>query len=99
MRLTIFTFLFALLTTAAMAVAPHKSVIISYPNDTPQSVVDEAMAKIEKDGGKITHKYSEYSDFMHVIWSAGKEKRYTFPQVEAGASESADVDLLPDRDT
>jgi hypothetical protein len=59
MKLAIFTFLFALLTTTAMAVAPHKSVIISYPNDTPQSVVDEAMAKIEKDGGKITHKYSK----------------------------------------
>jgi hypothetical protein len=58
MKLAIFTFLFTLLSTTAMAVAPHKSVIISYPNDTPQSVVDEAMAKIEKDGGRITHKYS-----------------------------------------
>jgi hypothetical protein len=68
MRFAIFTFLFAFLTTAAMAVAPHKSVIISYPNDTPQSVVDEAMAKIEKDGGRITHKYSTSQAFFRSRW-------------------------------
>ncbi|KAF2711001.1 hypothetical protein K504DRAFT_466028 [Pleomassaria siparia CBS 279.74] len=41
----------------------HKSVIISYPNDTPQSVVDEAMESIEKAGGKITHKYNIIKGF------------------------------------
>jgi len=71
MKLAIFTFLFTLLSTAAMAVAPHKSVIISYPNDTPQSVVDEAMAKIEKDGGRITHKYSTSQAFLSLWMTSG----------------------------
>ena len=58
MRFVFIAFLAALLIVSVMAVAPRKSVIISYPNDTPQSVVDDAMASIEKNGGRITHKYS-----------------------------------------
>ncbi|KAF2792153.1 hypothetical protein K505DRAFT_308170 [Melanomma pulvis-pyrius CBS 109.77] len=63
MRFAFFSFLLALVTASAMAVAPHKSVIISYPNDTPQSVVDDAMESIEKAGGKITHKYNIIKGF------------------------------------
>lgn len=46
MRFALFSFLLALLAASAMAVAPLKSVIISYPKETPQKVVDEAMDAI-----------------------------------------------------
>jgi hypothetical protein len=42
-----------------MAVAPHKSVIMSWPNDTPDSVVEEAKQAIIAAKGVITHEYSE----------------------------------------
>ncbi|KAK5172645.1 uncharacterized protein LTR77_002765 [Saxophila tyrrhenica] len=42
----------------AAATVDQKPVIISYPKDTPQSVLDEAMETIRKAGGVITHEYS-----------------------------------------
>lgn len=48
-RISLFlTLVLVLLVAMASAVAPMKRVIISYSNDTPQSVVDQAMAEIEK---------------------------------------------------
>jgi len=46
MKLTILTILFALL-TVAFAAAPQKSVIVSYDDNTPQHVLDDAMAAIK----------------------------------------------------
>jgi hypothetical protein len=46
-----FTFLLSLLVAFfayAMATAPLKTVIVSYPGETPWNVVDEAIAAIEK---------------------------------------------------
>jgi hypothetical protein len=37
--------------------APQKQVVISYPADTPPSVIEKAIKEIEKDGGIITHEY------------------------------------------
>lgn len=48
MRFAFGIFLFALLAAFALAVAPQKPVIVSYPNDTPQSVIDQAMDAIKK---------------------------------------------------
>ena len=48
MKLTISLLLIALLAAFAAAAAPHKPVIVSYPNDTPQSVVEQAMEAIRK---------------------------------------------------
>ena len=42
MRFAIFSVLIALLVAYAAAVAPLKAVVISYPSDTPWSVLDEA---------------------------------------------------------
>ena len=42
MRTAIFTLLFALLAIAVLAKAAQKPVIVSYPNDTPDSVLIEA---------------------------------------------------------
>ena len=37
--------------------APQKSVIVSYPDDTPNNVVQQAMDAIKNAGGVITHEY------------------------------------------
>lgn len=57
MKLT--TFLVTALTVAsgALAVDVQKSVIISYPADTPNSVLDQAKDAIRASGGVITHEY------------------------------------------
>lgn len=56
MKFAILTILFALL-AVALAAAPQKSVIVSYPDNTPQHVLDDAMAAIKAAGGKVTHEY------------------------------------------
>jgi Mrp family chromosome partitioning ATPase len=39
------------------ALTPQKAVIVTYPEDTPSSVVDQAMDAIKEAGGIITHEY------------------------------------------
>ncbi|XTI95063.1 hypothetical protein V2W45_1443857 [Cenococcum geophilum] len=58
MRLAIFSLLVALLAAYVMAVAPQKSVIVSYPDNTPDSVLSKAKEAIVKAGGVITHEYT-----------------------------------------
>lgn len=44
--------------SGALAVdAPAKNVIVSFPFDTPASIVENAMDEIRKAGGIITHEY------------------------------------------
>ncbi|OCL08749.1 hypothetical protein AOQ84DRAFT_354327 [Glonium stellatum] len=57
MRLAIFSLLVVLLATYAMAVAPQKSVIVSYPDNTPDSVLSKAKQAVVEAGGVITHEY------------------------------------------
>jgi hypothetical protein len=49
--------LLALVAVASAVTQPQKSYIISYPNDTPDSVVHQAMDAIKAAGGMITHEY------------------------------------------
>jgi len=42
---------------AAVAVDVQKSVIITYPADTPNSILDQAKQAIRDGGGIITHEY------------------------------------------
>ncbi|PSN68389.1 hypothetical protein BS50DRAFT_492475 [Corynespora cassiicola Philippines] len=68
MRFALFAFLFALLAACTMAVAPLKSVIVSFPNDTPDHIVDEAKEAIRKAGGQITHEYNIIKGFAaHAV--------------------------------
>jgi len=46
MKFTILTLLFALL-AVALAAAPQKAVMVSYPDNTPQYVLDDAKAAIK----------------------------------------------------
>ncbi|KAK4999954.1 hypothetical protein LTR28_013211 [Elasticomyces elasticus] len=48
MKLAIYSILLALLATCALAAAPQKAVIVSYPKDTPNSVVDRAKTAIKE---------------------------------------------------
>jgi hypothetical protein len=55
----LFAILIAALTllSGVIAVDVQKSVIISYPAETPDSVVDQAKKAIIEGGGLITHEY------------------------------------------
>jgi len=52
------------LTTLVAAVAqPQKSVIISFPSDTPYSVIEQAKEAVLNAGGVITHEYKIIKGF------------------------------------
>ncbi|KAH6670053.1 hypothetical protein B0J14DRAFT_486237 [Halenospora varia] len=55
--------LFALASVAIGAAMPQKSVIVSYPDSTPDSIVDQAMDAIKQAGGVITHEYKLIKGF------------------------------------
>lgn len=48
---------FVLAVMATQTAQPQKSVVVSYPADTPDSVLAQAKAKILEMGGFITHEY------------------------------------------
>lgn len=56
MKFTILTIL-TFITVVMAAAQPQKAVIVSYPNDTPDSIVDQAKDAIVAAGGVITHEY------------------------------------------
>lgn len=60
MRFALTALFVALLAAFAMATAPQKSVIMSWPNDTPDSVVEAAKKAIIDAKGTITHEYSKW---------------------------------------
>jgi uncharacterized protein YabE (DUF348 family) len=49
--------LVCLFVLAVVAVAPQKAVIVTYPEGTPDSVMDQAKDVIRQAGGTITHEY------------------------------------------
>lgn len=57
MKLSIVATLAAVLAVASGAVQPQKQVIVSYPDNTPDSVIEAAMHEIKAAGGVITHEY------------------------------------------
>ncbi len=56
MNFSIFTIL-ALVAIAFAVTLPQKAVIVSYPDDTPDSVIEQAKGAIKAAGGIITHEY------------------------------------------
>ncbi|KAF1944855.1 hypothetical protein EJ02DRAFT_70787 [Clathrospora elynae] len=63
MRYAPVSFFVALLATFAMAAAPQRSVIISWPNDTPDEIVEQSKEAIRKAQGVITHEYNIIKGF------------------------------------
>lgn len=58
MKLFFFNYLFAwLFAIAVIAVAPQKAVVVTYPENTPDSVMQQAKDAITQAGGIITHEY------------------------------------------
>ncbi|PSK57925.1 hypothetical protein C1H76_1498 [Elsinoe australis] len=47
----------------ASAAGPMRSVLISYPKETDDSIVEQAKKDIEDAGGKITHTYTIFKGF------------------------------------
>jgi hypothetical protein len=56
MKLAVISIL-TFITMVLAAAQPQKSVIVSYPNDTPDTIVDQAKDAIIAAGGVITHEY------------------------------------------
>lgn len=56
MKIALFSFL-ALAAVALGATVPQKAVIISYPDETPDAILEQAKAGIKAAGGMITHEY------------------------------------------
>jgi hypothetical protein len=56
MKLTILSIL-TVITVVLAAAQPQKAVIVSYPNDTPDRIIDQAKDAIIAAGGIITHEY------------------------------------------
>ncbi|KZM24603.1 uncharacterized protein EKO05_0008699 [Ascochyta rabiei] len=63
MRFATLSVLTALFAATTMAVAPQRSVIISFPNETPDHIVEEAKEGIRKAKGVITHEYNIIKGF------------------------------------
>ncbi|KAF1918020.1 hypothetical protein BDU57DRAFT_514556 [Ampelomyces quisqualis] len=63
MRFALGSLLVALLATLAMGLARQKSVIMSWPKDTPDSVVEAAKQAIIDAKGTITHEYNFIKGF------------------------------------
>ncbi|KAF2454405.1 hypothetical protein BDY21DRAFT_366181 [Lineolata rhizophorae] len=58
MKILFLTVLLALLAASVAAVIPQqKPVLVTYPEDTPAHVLDEAKHAIMEAGGFITHEY------------------------------------------
>jgi hypothetical protein len=57
MKVSIFATLAAVLAIANATVPPQRQVIVSYPDSTPNSVIEAAMNEIKAAGGIITHEY------------------------------------------
>ncbi|WPH00976.1 Hypothetical protein R9X50_00381000 [Acrodontium crateriforme] len=97
MRVTITFLLVALLAALAMAVAPQSPVIVSYPEDTPNSVIQEAMEAIKKAGGVITHEYSLIKGFaakasakmIETVQAMGSEHQVLIEQDQVVNANSA----------
>ncbi|KIW93029.1 uncharacterized protein Z519_06878 [Cladophialophora bantiana CBS 173.52] len=66
MRLPIL-FLLAFVAAVFALPPPQKPVVVSFPANTPSSIIDKAIAEIEKDGGIITHEYSLIKGFAAKV--------------------------------
>ena len=59
MRLEVFAFFAFLIACALAQTVPLKAVMVSYNQETPESVLDQAKQAIEQAGGIITHEFSK----------------------------------------
>lgn len=73
MRFALFSLVLALLAAVAMSVAPLQPVIISFPKEAPNDLLESAKKAVLDAKGKITHEYSKSPGFALCVkreWSA-----------------------------
>ena len=63
MRFFLLSLLVALLAICVSAAVQQKPVMVTFPSDTPQSVIDNAMDAIKSAGGMVTHEFSALPPF------------------------------------
>jgi hypothetical protein len=59
MRFFLISLLLAFFLATALAVKSQKAVLITYPEDTPQSEVEKAIKALKGAGGVVTHEFSQ----------------------------------------
>jgi hypothetical protein len=79
MRLSI-ALLLAFVASILAVTAPQKPVVVSYPEDTPASVIQNAIEEIKKDGGTITHEYALIKGFAAKVAEATLDKISTMSE-------------------
>ncbi|KAE8449275.1 hypothetical protein EG329_008442 [Mollisiaceae sp. DMI_Dod_QoI] len=62
MKLTIFTIL-SVVAVVLAAQLPQKNIIVSYDDNVPDSIINQAMDAIKEAGGMITHEYKLIKGF------------------------------------
>ncbi|OJD20016.1 hypothetical protein AJ78_00032 [Emergomyces pasteurianus Ep9510] len=63
MKIYFFTLVLALLAPAVLAVTPERTVLVTYPENTPCSVIDQAVQAVKDAGGKVTHQFELIKGF------------------------------------
>lgn len=67
------------LSAVGATIAPQKQVLVTYPNDTPQSELDEFRSAIESTGSEIVHEYSKRlvpsPVDLHLTWLRRLDQR------------------------
>ncbi|OAX81706.1 hypothetical protein ACJ72_03950 [Emergomyces africanus] len=65
MKLYFFTLLLAVLAPAVFAggAKPERTVLVTYPKDTPCSIIEQAVQAVKDAGGKITHQFDLIKGF------------------------------------
>lgn len=63
MKFGITTFLLLVLAVLAFAADSHRQIIVSYPQNTPSHVLEQAMDAIKQAGGTILHEYNLIKGF------------------------------------
>ena len=66
MKVSIFSVL-AFVAVALSATMPQKSIIVSYDQNTPDSVLDQAKEAIKAAGGMIIHEYGLFK-YVHSMF-------------------------------
>ncbi|EMD59470.1 hypothetical protein GGP41_009323 [Bipolaris sorokiniana] len=81
MRTALIPLVVALFATVAMGLAPQRSVIISWPNDTPDEIVEQSKEAIRKAKGEITYEYNIIKGFAATAPASALELVSTLSNV------------------
>ncbi|KAJ9295359.1 hypothetical protein DTO271G3_6182 [Paecilomyces variotii] len=90
MKLFLYSLVLGLL-PIAQAVSPQKSFIVTYPKDTPESVLTTAKNAITEAGGLITHEYHLIKGFAAKASASAIENLSTFSSIYSPSIEEDQI--------